>query len=68
MLLNEAIQRKEFKEYLLQFGNYRSFIVTANSKEQARSRFEKASLLQRKGFELKEMTGIKEISPEGEAR
>ena len=49
------------KEYEFKCGNYRSFIVTAKSKKQARERFDKASKIllgPTCGFELKHVTEI----------
>lgn len=52
------------KEYRLNCGNYRHFIVTADSEEQARQRFQEAhdcdSMLTN-GFQLKDVTSVIEL-------
>jgi hypothetical protein len=55
-------------EYRFNCGNYRHFIVTADSEEQAKERFDKASKLDdwptpTMGFTLKDVTSIIPLSP-----
>ena len=56
-------------EYRLNIGtgNYRHFIVEANSEQQARERFDKASKMwpcPTCGFQLKDVTSVKPLGKE----
>ena len=48
-------------EYKVNCGNYRHFIVTANSEKQARQRFQRAynhDMMLTMGFQLKDVTSV----------
>ena len=52
------------KEYQLNCGNYRSFIVEADNEAQAKQRFQDAydhDILLTNGFQLKDVTSIIEL-------